>query len=92
MQIKYSKEGIAFWHAVGGKEAMIDLKVKSFLSGKSILPRNRDANKHSPSLLLSYFVAACLPSGCTLVEIPMPQFRVWNCTGEDSENAFPLSG
>lgn len=31
MQMNYSKEGIVFWLAVGGKEAMIDLKAKLFL-------------------------------------------------------------
>lgn len=59
---------------------MINLKAKFFLSVRSVLPRNKEAKKHNRSLLLSYFVIACLLSGCTLVETPMLQFRVWNCT------------
>lgn len=51
MQINCSKEGIVFWLAVQGKEAMIDLKAKLFLYVRSALPRNKEAKEYNCSLL-----------------------------------------
>lgn len=41
MQMNYSKEGIVFWLAVGGKEAMIDLKAKLFSKSGQLSPETK---------------------------------------------------